>query len=199
MTRHPGRPGLGLAAIVVLATSACGTTLPDTSDAVDVTASRVPEVVVRTATPTPSTPSPTPPSPTPTPFPSPSPSSSSSPSPSPAPSPTPSPTSTQVVTYGPDGLFRTDDGERRQLLDSPIMLAFDDGRGGAIFQRNEIGIGQIVDGDVVTLAFVREPATIELVSVDADAGTFTYRTRSDGETTTWVQAMDPEAQPRQVS
>jgi hypothetical protein len=157
MTR-PLRRLAGTLAAVGLATTGCGS-LPDTSDAVDVTASRVPEVVVRTASPTPVPgPASTPASPTPGRVATASPTPSAAPSPTPPPTSTPTPTPAQVVTYGPDGLFRTEDGERRQLLDTPIRLAFDDGRGGAIFQRNDIGIGQVVDGEVVTLAFVQPPA-----------------------------------------
>lgn len=63
--------------------------------------------------------------------------------PSPTPAPAPAPSGPALVVAGPDGL---------PGLDGPVGIAFDDGAGGFLFQRNSEGIGRLADGRVTTIA-----------------------------------------------
>lgn len=123
------------------------------------------------ATPAPSTPAATATA-TPTPAPStppatapPTPTSDPSPNPEPTSEPTRSPaeellaTAGTIVTATDDGIdLVAADGTVVDVpgLDGPVDLAFPDGSGGIIFQRNDVGIGLLRNGQVTTLVALSE-------------------------------------------
>ncbi len=135
-------------------------------------------------TPTPDgTPSPDPEATEPGPAPTTSsgPTETASPAPT-TPSPTPAPAGPTLVVAGPDGL---------PGLDGPVDIAFDDGAGGLLFQRNPRGIGRLSDGRVTTIASLDDvgprdpdefdpntsrlqPVAIELVDVDLGTQQLAY-------------------------
>lgn len=105
----------------------------------------------------------------PTPTPTPTPDAAPSPTPSPTPDPEPSPTTDTAATgeeagtptllvATDDGIVRWDDGTTTPVpgIDGPVDVAVDDGRGGVVFQRNDIGIGRLADGEVSTIVSLSE-------------------------------------------
>lgn len=89
----------------------------------------------------------------------PAPSAGTSPTPSDAPTASPGSVAAPAVLVATgDGVVRWQDGATTPVagIDSPVDLAVDDGRGGIVFQRNDIGIGRLVDGKVTTIAAASE-------------------------------------------
>lgn len=130
-------------------------------------------------------------------------SGTSSTSPTDAPSTTTTPTGTDsdpstlldapLVVATEEGVVRRQGGRTMQVpgIDTPVDVAFDDGAGGVVFQRNANGIGLLRDGEISTLVAIAEygsrsfpalvgddrilePVGIDLRDVDASAGRMAF-------------------------
>lgn len=86
---------------------------------------------------------------------------------------------TEPTAEGPDLVVATDDGivrvsgtrtTRVPGISGRVDLAFDDGQGGIIFQRNDQGIGRLADGEITTIVALTEfsPRTVEATRGDGE-------------------------------